>query len=63
MTRHGRHSTGNYGTWDVNSDGDLNYYEMDGTDAVRPVFYLTNDVLINGEGTIESPYTILVSKV
>jgi len=45
--------------WDVYSDGVVGIGDVDGDyHSVRPVFYLTSDVKISGEGTSGSPYII-----
>ena len=42
----------------LNSSGYISYNNVDSTRAIRPVFYLTSDVTITGEGTLTSPYII-----
>jgi len=58
MTRYGNYLD-TYGVWGIYLDGIIEYiffnYELL---SVRPVFYLTSDVSITGEGTIENPYII-----
>ena len=49
---------GNYEAWAVDSDGLVFKPGVFNPVSVRPVFYLTNDVKISGEGTIENPYII-----
>ncbi len=40
------------------SDGCVNISALTYTGAVRPVFYLSSDVSLSGEGTLNTPYTI-----
>ena len=47
-----------YYAWHVRSYGDINSYGVNYTYSVRPVFYLTSDVTISGEGTTTNPYII-----
>jgi len=49
---------GYYRAWYVDSDGYVDGHEVYHTNSVRPVFYLTSDVKISGEGTIANPYII-----
>jgi len=47
-----------YGAWCVSSDGHVGHDFVYDAVSVRPVFYLTSDVELSGEGTIGSPYII-----
>jgi len=58
MSRFGANSAGWYYALFVGSDGGVNDRGVYLTNSVRPVFYLTSDVSITGDGTIESPYII-----
>ncbi len=58
MTRYGLYSSA-YHAWDVHTDGTLYYNRVDYTRAVRPVFYLTPNILLSGEGTEDNPFIIL----
>lgn len=59
MSRYGVNSYGYYGAWSVRSNGYVAYDCVDYDSlSVRPVFYLTSDVKISGEGTSTSPYII-----
>ena len=49
---------GIYLAWLVHSTGSVTWNNVDGTLSVRPVFYLTSEVELSGEGTIGSPYII-----
>ena len=50
---------GYYGSWLVFSNGRVGYYDVGGVNhSARPVFYLTSDVKISGEGTTTNPYII-----
>ena len=49
---------GYYDAWRVHSYGGVNDGYVNFTVSVRPVFYLTSDVELSGEGTIGSPYII-----
>ncbi len=61
MTRLGRNSDSvdGYSAWGVNTDGLLGYYGLFNKDGVRPVFYLKNNIEIEGKGTLEEPFTIV----
>ena len=51
---------GYYLAWRVSSEGDVDKSGVDYAYAVRPVFYLSSDVVYNsGSGTYSDPYTIL----
>ena len=59
LSRSGADS-GTFIAWSVNSGGYLGTNSVDLTYGVRPVFYLTNDIIYNsGTGTYTDPYTIL----
>jgi len=58
ISRYGAVSNGYYRVWNVNSDGYVYWAFVDHAYSVRPVFYLTTDVIITGEGTTGSPYII-----
>ena len=47
-----------YNAWAVYGGGYVHHYEVDGEYSIRPVFHLTSEVTISGEGTIENPYII-----
>ena len=50
---------GNFNAWSVHSQGNVISNYVGNTDGVRPVFYLTNDIIYNsGTGTYNNPYTI-----
>ena len=58
MTKYGNHLD-TYGAWGIYSEGHIEFVFFNYTPvSARPVFYLTSDVTINGEGTIENPYII-----
>ena len=57
MTRYG-HNDGWYYAWYVDTSGSLDWYNVDYTYAVRPVFYLQSGVNLTGEGTEVNPYII-----
>ncbi len=45
--------------FNVNSDGSLSYYDVDGTDGVRPVLNLDAGVTLkSGNGTANSPFVV-----
>ena len=44
--------------WLMSARGDLNHSKSNETNAVRPVFFLTSDIELSGEGTIESPFRV-----
>jgi len=55
MSRYG-YGSGFYNAWYVLSDGSVHTSNLTSTYAVRPVFFLTSDVLYSdGTGTIENP--------
>ena len=56
MSRYG--STTWFASWYVCDDGYVYPYAVYDGQSVRPVFYLTSDVSITGEGTIDNPYII-----
>jgi len=58
MSRYGVDSIGRYAAWYVRSDGGVSHPSVGDTYSVRPVFYLTSDVTITGEGSITNPYII-----
>jgi len=58
MTRKGFVGYGYYFAKDVDLSGYVNWNSVRSHRSVRPVFYLTNDVTISGEGAIDSPYII-----
>ena len=57
MTRYGLYYN-DYRAWQVDMYADLNHYYLTGSNAVRPVFYLTRDISISGEGREDSPFII-----
>ena len=57
MTRYGNYR-GDYFAWRVYTDGRLDIPSVNNTFAVRPVFYLTPDIRLSGEGTESNPFTI-----
>jgi len=56
MTRDG--NSGNYTAWVVNNGAYVANARVDHAYSVRPVFYLTSDVKISGEGISTNPYII-----
>ena len=57
MTRYGYN--GNNNAWYVDlSNGHLNASNVTNAYAVRPVFYLTSDIRLSGEGTESNPFII-----
>ncbi len=60
MTRYGWYNNGYYYAWSVDSSGSVTFGKaLDGTGAVRPVFYLRSDIKITGgNGDINTPYII-----
>ena len=57
MTRYGRY-LGYFWPWYVDRSGSLSSDSATGTSAVRPVFYLTNEIGLVGEGTETNPFII-----
>ena len=47
-----------YLAWYVNLDGYVEYNYVPETYSARPVFYLTSDVTISGEGSIANPFIV-----
>ncbi len=60
MSRVGRDSISSacFRAWGVYPDGRVNYDGSYGKYAVRPVFYLTSDIELEGEGTTKNPFYI-----
>ncbi len=60
MTRHGQNSvTEKFDSWYVNQIGFLNWATVSSSSvSVRPVYYLTSNVTLAGEGTETSPFII-----
>ncbi len=62
MTRLGPRDPGNgdngYGEWAVQSSGYVYSTYLNLETSVRPVFYLKNDITLEGEGTTENPFYI-----
>ena len=50
-------SSGAHRVEDVYADGSVAGYSASGTSGVRPSVNLVSDILISGEGTVESPFT------
>ena len=51
---------GGFHAWYVNSDGYVGHHSVHHASGVRPVFYLTKDIIYDsGSGTYSDPYTIL----
>ncbi len=44
--------------WAINGDGLIEYVTLIDIRVSRPVFFLTNDIELSGEGTIDNPFTI-----
>ncbi len=57
MTRYGRDGY-YYLAWNVYTGGTLDHDIVDLTRAVRPVFYLSSNIKLSGEGTETSPFII-----
>lgn len=47
--------------WYVSSVGDFFDYSANGTNGVRPVFYLKSSIKLGGLGTVDNPYYIVES--
>ena len=59
MTRYSLSSDdGVYSAWQSSSNGDLNWSNVSMYCFSRPVFYLTTDVTISGEGTTTNPFIV-----
>ncbi len=60
MSRYGADTYGYYIAWYVTTSGSLGRFSgrVDFTYAVRPVFYLTNEIGLVGEGTETNPFII-----
>jgi len=58
MTSYGADSNSNYQAWYSAENGSVNYGSFTSSVSVRPVFYLTTNVTISGEGTSTKPYII-----
>ena len=51
-------SSTTFSAWRVMDYGSVNYYDLTGTNIVRPVFYLKDDIEIQGAGTTTEPFYI-----
>ena len=51
-------SISSYASWLIDSWGDLYFDTTAFASAIRPVFYLINDIEMIGKGTLNSPYII-----
>ena len=59
MTRYGHNSNwGQHAAWVVGTNGSLDIWGVHYTITVRPVFYLTSEIGLVGEGTITNPFII-----
>ena len=58
MSRIGVNTNSVYYAWVVILDGSVNMSYVNIANSARPVFYLTSDVKITGEGTSTNPYII-----
>ena len=58
MARFGAYVS-DYAAWFIHAEGNINATTLTDTVAVRPVFYLTADIILSGgEGTLDSPYIL-----
>ena len=57
MTRYGLYDS-YYWAWYVDTGSSLSTFRVDVTIAVRPVFYLSSNIKLSGEGTEDSPFII-----
>ena len=51
----------NSSVWAVTSGGDLHEYYAYNTRGVRPSFYLSSNVNLRGNGSLDSPYEIIIN--
>ncbi len=59
MTRVGRDRAYDwFNTWIVNQEGSVNGNGLEAKNDVRPVFYLTSDITLEGAGTTSEPFYI-----
>ncbi len=60
MSRIGRHNGAStfFGAWYVNALGHVNSNGLHAPFAVRPVFYLKNNIKLYGSGTVDNPFTL-----
>ena len=58
MSRYGLNGS-YYPAWGVSSSGLVDWYYLDATYSVRPVFYLKSNIEITGTGTQSDPYIIV----
>ncbi len=58
-----RPTRNNYGAWRIAADGSSGHYNLDVQSAIRPVFYLSNKIELNGEGTLSEPFEIDYAKI
>ncbi len=63
MTRYGYYSVlDDFYAWFVGSDGSMFFYWLGNTFAVRPVFYLSSNIKLSGNGTETSPFIITFTR-
>ena len=48
----------NFWAWYLNTDGRLDQLPPNNLRSIRPVFYLTNDIVLKGAGTYDNPFYI-----
>ncbi len=58
IPRFGYASLGRYDSRRIDLEGDVDYYLLDYKYMIRPVFYLTSDLSLIGEGTLTEPFEI-----
>ena len=59
LSKLGYWNSGNYNAWYIRVDGDIPINGgYNGFQGIRPVFYLSNDIELTGEGTLTSPFKI-----
>ena len=58
MTRYGADNRGVHYAYELTGPGPINSYSTHIGISARPVFYLTNDIELKGEGMIDNPYII-----
>ena len=58
MTSYGLANSGIFMVWNVNSNGSVGFTTAIDLRSVRPVFYLTSDITITGEGSIANPFIV-----
>ncbi len=59
LSKLGYWNSGNYNAWYIRADGNIpTSGGYNGYQGIRPVFYLSNDIELSGEGTLSNPFRV-----